>query len=64
MQPFRRFEPYPVRFDAIAGLIVHAETKRTVLLRADEPMDIISVKNCATVADMSKAEPYRFQTRF
>src|SRR5256885_976408 len=49
---FECFEPYPVRFDAITVLIVQSEASKTAYLRTDGPMDIISVKNCATVANM------------
>ena len=49
---FECFEPYPVRFDAIRVLIVQSEASKTAYLRTDGPMDMISVKNCATVADM------------
>ena len=49
---FECFEPYPVRFDAITVLIVHRETNRMAHLCTDGPTDTISVKSCATVADI------------
>src|SRR5512135_906315 len=52
MQSFCGFLPYPVRFDAIAVLIVHTETNRKAHFCMSGPMDTISVKSCAIVADM------------
>ncbi len=45
-------EPYPVRFDAIGVLVVLAETSEEANFCTNGPMDMISVKICATVVDM------------
>src|SRR5450755_32587 len=52
MQLFGRFLPYPVQFEPICVLLVHAKTSEKTNFCTNGPMDTISVKSCATVADM------------
>ncbi len=44
-------EPYPVRFEPIAVLVVHAETNKLAHPYMKGPMDTNFVKNGATVTD-------------
>src|SRR5690348_16071452 len=49
---FCSFEPYTVRFEPIAVLVVHTKTNKMTHFYMNGPMDKNSVKNCATVAYM------------
>jgi hypothetical protein len=55
---FCHFEPYPVRFEPITVLVVHAETNKIAHLCMNGPMDTNSVKNGATVTDMRQKLNY------
>jgi hypothetical protein len=55
---FCHFEPYPVRFEPIAVLVVHAETNKLAHLYMNGPMDTNFVKNGATVTDMRQKLNY------
>jgi hypothetical protein len=51
MQSFRHFLPYSVRFEPIRVRVVHTEVSGEANFCMNGPMDRISGKNCATVAD-------------
>src|SRR5882762_5586512 len=52
---FRCFYPYPVRFEPIRVRVVHTEASGKANCCLNGPMDTISGKNCATVADIVKS---------